>query len=170
MIKATTIYDKRVNEELLKFNLINNPIRWIVYLLATISSILLLIFNLDSDFFLISLFILIFIVFFDLVFIYYYFISPKLKLRKFEDKDAVTNYVEFDNSLIRIKSRYNGKKESTTIPYEKIYKLCESQFAFYFFVDRYNTLIVTKDGIESSAEDLKLFLNEKITGKRNKLK
>ena len=59
MIKATTIYDKRVNEELLKFNLINNPIRWIVYLLATISSILLLIFNLDSDFFLISLFILI---------------------------------------------------------------------------------------------------------------
>lgn len=170
MIKATSIYDKRVNEELLKFNLNSTPLKWIVYLLATVSSILLLIFNLDSDFFLVSLFILIFIVFFDLIFLYYYLISPKLKLRKFEDKDSVTNYIEFDNNQIRVKSKFNGKKESTTIPYEKIYKLCESQFAFYFFVDRYNTLIVTKEGVEGSIEDLKSFLNEKITGKRNKLK
>ena len=170
MIKATTVYDKRVNEELIKFNLLGNPLRWIVYLVATICSVLLLIFNLGSDFFTISIFILAFVIFFDLILIYSYFIAPKLKLRNFNDKDVVTNFVEFDNSAIRIKSKYNGKKESTSIPYDKIYKLCESSFAFYFFVDKYNTLIVTKKGVEGSVDDLKSFLKEKISGNRNKLK
>ena len=170
MIKATTVYDKKVNEELLKFNLINNPIKWIIYLIATISSVLLLIFNLDSDFLTISIVILVFVVLFDLVFIYYYFIAPKLKLRNFSEKDAVVNYIEFDNSAIRIKSKFNGKKETTNLYYDKIYKLCENSFAFYFFVDRYNSLIVTKTGVEGEINELKSFLSTKITGSRNRLK
>lgn len=170
MIKATTIYDKKVNEELLKFNLISNPIKWIIYLLATICSVLLCIFNADSDFFTISILILVSTLIIDVVFLYYYFISPKLKLKKFKDSDIVTNEIEFDEHAIKIKSRFNGKKENNTIPYEKIYKLRESSSAFYFFVDKYNTLIVDKNGIDGSIDDLKNFLKEKISDKRNKLK
>ena len=170
MIKATTVYDKKVNEELLKFNIISNPLKWIIYLFATISSILLCIFNADSDFFTISILILVSTLIIDIVFIYFYFISPKLKLKMFKDSDIVTNEFEFDESTIKIKSRFNGKKENNTIPYEKIYKLCEGPSAFYFFVDKYNTLIVNKNGIDCSIDELKVFLKEKITDKRNKLK
>lgn len=170
MIKATTVYDRKVNEELLKFNLISNPFKWVIYLVATVSGVILCILNAGSDFFTISVLILISSIALDLVIVYYYFISPKLKLKRFKDSDAVTNYIEFEDKAIHIKSKYNGKKESNTIPYEKIYKLCEGPTAFYFFVDKYNTLIVNKDGIEGSISDLKAFLMQKVDGKRNKLK
>ena len=54
MIKCVVAYDKEVNEDLLKFNTMNNPWRLAIYIGATLISILLVILNRTSDFFAIS--------------------------------------------------------------------------------------------------------------------
>lgn len=171
MIKASVVYDKEANIDLMQFNIVSNPWKWAIYILATISSILLLIFNIDSDYFSISIGILICMVLLDLSVLYYYFISPKLEIRKIRENDYVTNHYEFDENIIKIRTEYKDKKEQSKLFYQKIYKICEGKNAFYIFVDKYNTLIVTKASITGgSVDDLRAHLSARVTGRKNKLK
>lgn len=170
MIKAAVVYDKQANVDLMQYNIVSNPWKWAIYILATISSIVLLIFNIDSDYFAISVGVLICMVLLDLSVLYYYFISPKLEIRKIREDDYVTNYYEFDETIIKIWTEYKGKKEQSKLFYQKIYKVCEGKNAFYIFVDKYNTLIITKSAITGgSVDDLRAHLSAKVTGRKNKL-
>lgn len=172
MIKAVVEYNKEVNEDLLKFNALSNPWKWLVYLGATAISIMLVIMNRNSDFFAISIAILISAVIMDLVVLYYYFIAPKQKLNNLKDADIVKNTIEFSDQYIQISTTFKGKKSVDKLYYQQLYRIYEGKNAFYLFVDKYNTLIVTKKGIVVGTIDgLKKLLNDKVKNKkRNKLK
>lgn len=172
MIKCVVAYDKEVNEDLLKFNAMNNPWRLAIYIGATLISILLVILNRTSDFFAISVAILISVICMDLLFVYYYFISPKLSTRNMKEADIVKSVIEFQDGFVNITSEYKGKKTTDKLYYQQIYRAYEGKNAFYLFVDKYNTLVVTKKGlVVGTPNELKALLNEKIKNKkRNKLK
>ncbi|MBQ7760616.1 MAG: YcxB family protein [Clostridia bacterium] len=172
MIKCVVSYNKEVNEDLHKFNVLSNPWRLAIYIGATLISILLVILNRDSDFFAISVAILISVVCLDLVFVYSYFISPKLSMRNMREADIVKSIIEFQDAFINITSEYKGKKTTDKLYYQQIYRAYEGKNAFYLFVDKYNTLVVTKKGLVVGTEnELKSLLNDKIKSKkRNRLK
>jgi hypothetical protein len=172
MIKCVVSYDREVNEDLLKFNVLSNPWRLAIYIGATLISILLVILNRTSDFFAISIAIMISVICLDLAFVYYYFISPKLSMRNMRETDIVKSVIEFQDGFINITSEYKGKKTTDKLFYQQIYRAYEGKNAFYLFVDKYNTLVVTKKGlVVGTADELKALLNDKIKNKkRNKIK
>ena len=170
MIKADVTYNKSALMGLMRYNILNSPIKLLLYTFITAISFIFMISNVSNSSFVIFLIVFIFALIFTLTVLLTYYFKPIIKLKSFTDDNVVMNYFIFTNDSILASSKSKTRTGSSTYKYEWIMKACETKTAFYLFFNKEGGLIVTKSEIkEGSVDELRALLSSKISQKRNKL-
>ncbi|MBR7101891.1 MAG: YcxB family protein [Clostridia bacterium] len=170
MIKASVTYDKAALSALMKYNAVKSPSDAISMGIATALMIAATVFSIGTAIFTIFSIALAFVLAFDFIMAFNYFVKPIMKLKGFNDENAVINNFIFTDESILITSKSKVKTGSSTVKYGWIIKACETKKSFYLFLNKKGCLIITKNEITEGTEDgLRALLNSKISAKRNKL-
>jgi ABC-type multidrug transport system fused ATPase/permease subunit len=171
-IFAKVPYDKEALKNLMKFNAVASPVKWIVNLGLLVIAIILLFVTNGSAAFPFSVMFLAISSMLMFLTVFSYFIKPAVALKDMSSEKTVINSFTFTDDGIDMSSERLGQKGASKLSYANFCKLYETKIAFYLFVNSTGAVIVTKSCIENgSVSDLRALLNEKITNpKINKLK
>lgn len=171
-IYAEVPYDKEALANLMKFNAVGSPVKWIINATLLVAAIILIFVTNGSAAFPFAIMLLVLASLLTFLTIFSYFVKPSVALKDMTPDKTVINRFEFQDDGIDMSSERAGQKGSSRLSYSNFCKLYETKIAFYLFVNSTGAIIVTKDCIQKgTSDDLRKLLNEKITNpKINKLK
>ncbi len=170
MVKADVTYNKASLMGLMRYNILNSPVKLLLYIFITVMSLVFMLSNTDNSSFVVFLIIFILSSLVTLTVTLMYYLKPYIKLKDFTADNVVMNYFIFTNDNILATSKSKVRTGSSTYKYEWIIKACETKNAFYLFFNKEGGLIIMKNEIkEGSVDELRTLLSSKISPKRNKL-